>query len=145
MLLPLAGVPCCAGVGEDGGPCGVFAGSVTTANNGGFASVRTRNLEPPLDLSGGRGTGREVWNGAGCDAGAIGLAGVAGEAQGPRAPAGELSSLIRERFCLTRVAVTFSACLCCALIDTDSACRPAATKALPYLVQLERTSGVDSC
>ncbi|KAL4444961.1 hypothetical protein ABPG77_004011 [Micractinium sp. CCAP 211/92] len=43
------------GVGEDGGPCGVFAGSVTTANNGGFASVRTRNLEPPLDLSGYNG------------------------------------------------------------------------------------------
>lgn len=40
------------GAGEGGGPCGVFAGSVTTANNGGFASVRTRNLEPPLDLSG---------------------------------------------------------------------------------------------
>lgn len=44
-----------AGAGEGGGPCGVFAGSVTTANNGGFASVRTRNLEPPLDLSGGVG------------------------------------------------------------------------------------------
>ncbi|KAL4448009.1 hypothetical protein ABPG75_005228 [Micractinium tetrahymenae] len=43
------------GVGEDGGPCGVFAGSVTTANNGGFASVRTRNLDPPLDLSGYEG------------------------------------------------------------------------------------------
>eukprot|EP00887_Chlorella_sp_A99_P004628 scaffold4.g4628.t1 len=37
--------------GEDGGPVGVFDGSVTTANNGGFASVRTRNLDPPLDLS----------------------------------------------------------------------------------------------
>ncbi|ERN40858.1 complex I intermediate-associated protein 30 (CIA30) [Rubidibacter lacunae KORDI 51-2] len=29
-----------------------FAGEVSTANNGGFASVRTRNFEPPLDLSG---------------------------------------------------------------------------------------------
>jgi hypothetical protein len=39
------------GAGEDGGPAGVFAGNVTTANNGGFASVRCRNIEPPLDLS----------------------------------------------------------------------------------------------
>ena len=29
----------------------VFSGIVSTENNGGFASVRTRNLEPPLDLS----------------------------------------------------------------------------------------------
>ena len=29
----------------------VFSGIVSTDNNGGFASVRTRNLEPPLDLS----------------------------------------------------------------------------------------------
>lgn len=29
----------------------VFSGTVSTANSGGFASVRTRNLEPPLDLS----------------------------------------------------------------------------------------------
>lgn len=29
-----------------------FSGQVSTANNGGFASVRTRNLEPPIDLSG---------------------------------------------------------------------------------------------
>lgn len=43
------------GAGEDGGPCGVFGGNVTSANNGGFASVRTRNLEPPLDLSGADG------------------------------------------------------------------------------------------
>jgi hypothetical protein len=28
-----------------------FSGVVSTANSGGFASVRTRNLEPPLDLS----------------------------------------------------------------------------------------------
>lgn len=28
-----------------------FSGTVSTANSGGFASVRTRNLEPPLDLS----------------------------------------------------------------------------------------------
>ncbi|WP_071454804.1 CIA30 family protein [Gloeomargarita lithophora] len=32
-----------------------FEGMVTTQNNGGFASVRTRNLEPPLDLSGTTG------------------------------------------------------------------------------------------
>ncbi len=29
-----------------------FSGSVSTANSGGFASVRTRNFDPPLDLSG---------------------------------------------------------------------------------------------
>lgn len=29
-----------------------FSGTVSTANSGGFASVRTRNFEPPLDLSG---------------------------------------------------------------------------------------------
>lgn len=40
-----------SGAGEDGAPGGVFSGDVTTANNGGFASVRTRNIDPPLDLS----------------------------------------------------------------------------------------------
>ena len=30
----------------------VFSGNVSTENNGGFASVRTRNFEPPLNLSG---------------------------------------------------------------------------------------------
>ncbi|OKH22354.1 NADH:ubiquinone oxidoreductase [Hydrococcus rivularis NIES-593] len=29
----------------------IFSGNVSTANNGGFASVRTRNFNPPLDLS----------------------------------------------------------------------------------------------
>jgi uncharacterized protein YbjT (DUF2867 family) len=29
----------------------IFSGIVSTENNGGFASVRTRNFEPPLDLS----------------------------------------------------------------------------------------------
>lgn len=29
----------------------VFAGQVSTANSGGFASVRTRNFDPPIDLS----------------------------------------------------------------------------------------------
>ncbi|GAB4378405.1 MAG: hypothetical protein Kow00121_30150 [Elainellaceae cyanobacterium] len=29
-----------------------FAGNVSTANSGGFASVRTRDFQPPLDLSG---------------------------------------------------------------------------------------------
>jgi hypothetical protein len=33
----------------------LFIGSVSTANSGGFASVRTRNFTPPLDLSGYRG------------------------------------------------------------------------------------------
>jgi hypothetical protein len=45
----LAALPA-AGAGEAGGPAGVFSGTTTTANNGGFASVRTRNAEPPLDL-----------------------------------------------------------------------------------------------
>ncbi|MGA1603135.1 MAG: CIA30 family protein [Prochlorothrix sp.] len=31
---------------------GIFGGYVSTGNGGGFASVRTRNLTPPLDLSG---------------------------------------------------------------------------------------------
>ncbi|MBW4656111.1 MAG: CIA30 family protein [Kaiparowitsia implicata GSE-PSE-MK54-09C] len=31
---------------------GVFGGVVSTANSGGFASVRSRNIQPPLDLSG---------------------------------------------------------------------------------------------
>jgi len=31
--------------------CGVFSGNVTTANSGGFASVRTKNYDPKLDLS----------------------------------------------------------------------------------------------
>lgn len=30
---------------------GLFSGTVSTANSGGFTSVRTRNLNPPLDLS----------------------------------------------------------------------------------------------
>ena len=34
---------------------GRFAGNVSTANSGGFASVRTRNFEPPFDLSGWQG------------------------------------------------------------------------------------------
>ena len=29
----------------------IFSGNVSTDNNGGFASIRTRNFEPPLDLS----------------------------------------------------------------------------------------------
>ena len=37
--------------GEGGAPTAVFSGVVSTANNGGFASVRTRNFDPPLDLS----------------------------------------------------------------------------------------------
>ncbi|KAL6781703.1 hypothetical protein ACKKBF_B09115 [Auxenochlorella protothecoides x Auxenochlorella symbiontica] len=43
--------------GGEGGdrPAGVFSGEVTTANSGGFASVRTRNFEPALDLRGQTG------------------------------------------------------------------------------------------
>lgn len=37
--------------GEDGGPVGLFKGYVSTDNNGGFASIRSRNFEPVLDLS----------------------------------------------------------------------------------------------
>jgi hypothetical protein len=33
----------------------LFTGIVSTANSGGFASVRTRNFEPPLNLSGHQG------------------------------------------------------------------------------------------
>ena len=33
-----------------------FAGQVSTANSGGFASIRTRNLEPPLNLGQWQGT-----------------------------------------------------------------------------------------
>ncbi|MGF1570917.1 MAG: CIA30 family protein [Nodosilinea sp.] len=34
----------------------VFTGQVSTANSGGFASIRTRNLEPPLSLAQWQGT-----------------------------------------------------------------------------------------
>lgn len=37
--------------GEDGGPVGLFKGYVSTDNNGGFASIRSRNFEPVQDLS----------------------------------------------------------------------------------------------
>uniref|UniRef100_A0A0C9QM13 TSA: Wollemia nobilis Ref_Wollemi_Transcript_25367_2180 transcribed RNA sequence n=1 Tax=Wollemia nobilis TaxID=56998 RepID=A0A0C9QM13_9CONI len=37
--------------GEDGRPTGLFKGYVSTANNGGFASIRTKNFSPLLDLS----------------------------------------------------------------------------------------------
>lgn len=36
---------------EDGGPTGVFKGTVSTANNGGFTSIRTKNFLAPEDLS----------------------------------------------------------------------------------------------
>ncbi|KAL6206738.1 hypothetical protein ACLB2K_023985 [Fragaria x ananassa] len=36
---------------EDGGPTGLFKGVVSTANNGGFTSIRTKNLSTPEDLS----------------------------------------------------------------------------------------------
>ncbi|XP_021597294.1 protein HIGH CHLOROPHYLL FLUORESCENCE PHENOTYPE 173, chloroplastic isoform X2 [Manihot esculenta] len=37
--------------GENGGPTGIFRGVVSTANNGGFTSIRTRNFSTPEDLS----------------------------------------------------------------------------------------------
>ncbi|KAK9132171.1 hypothetical protein Scep_011699 [Stephania cephalantha] len=37
--------------GENGGPTGVFKGFVSTANNGGFSSIRTRNFSVPENLS----------------------------------------------------------------------------------------------
>ncbi|XP_043688662.1 protein HIGH CHLOROPHYLL FLUORESCENCE PHENOTYPE 173, chloroplastic isoform X3 [Telopea speciosissima] len=37
--------------GETGGPTGLFKGVVSTANNGGFTSIRTRNFIVPEDLS----------------------------------------------------------------------------------------------
>lgn len=39
---------------------GRFAGIVSTANSGGFASVRTRNFEPPFDLTGWQGIRLQV-------------------------------------------------------------------------------------
>jgi Complex I intermediate-associated protein 30 (CIA30) len=38
----------------------LFTGYVSEANSGGFASVRTRNFDPPLDLSGAAGLALEV-------------------------------------------------------------------------------------
>ncbi|KAK2975169.1 hypothetical protein RJ640_017382 [Escallonia rubra] len=37
--------------GENGGPAGIFRGVVSTANNGGFTSIRTKNFSVPEDLS----------------------------------------------------------------------------------------------
>ncbi|KAF2302983.1 hypothetical protein GH714_012293 [Hevea brasiliensis] len=37
--------------GENGGPTGIFKGVVSTANNGGFTSIRTRNFSTPENLS----------------------------------------------------------------------------------------------
>ncbi|KAF5738269.1 hypothetical protein HS088_TW13G01165 [Tripterygium wilfordii] len=37
--------------GENGGPTGLFKGVVSTANNGGFTSIRTKNFPVPEDLS----------------------------------------------------------------------------------------------
>ncbi|KAK6124178.1 hypothetical protein DH2020_042087 [Rehmannia glutinosa] len=37
--------------GENGRPTGIFRGVVSTANNGGFTSVRTKNFSTPEDLS----------------------------------------------------------------------------------------------
>ncbi|KAL3693896.1 hypothetical protein R1sor_007547 [Riccia sorocarpa] len=37
--------------GENGGPVGVFRGNVSTSNNGGFASIRTKNFTPAINLS----------------------------------------------------------------------------------------------
>ena len=43
------------GAGEDGGAALVFTGLVSTANNGGFASVRNRDWEPPKDATAASG------------------------------------------------------------------------------------------
>ncbi|XP_039048436.1 protein HIGH CHLOROPHYLL FLUORESCENCE PHENOTYPE 173, chloroplastic-like [Hibiscus syriacus] len=37
--------------GENGKPTGLFKGIVSTANNGGFSSIRTKNFSSPVDLS----------------------------------------------------------------------------------------------
>ncbi|KAG6557217.1 hypothetical protein Mapa_001144 [Marchantia paleacea] len=37
--------------GENGGPVGLFKGIVSTSNNGGFASIRTKNFSPVQNLS----------------------------------------------------------------------------------------------
>ncbi|KAJ7000100.1 protein HIGH CHLOROPHYLL FLUORESCENCE PHENOTYPE 173 [Populus alba x Populus x berolinensis] len=37
--------------GEKGGPAGLFKGIVSTTNNGGFTSIRTKNFSVPEDLS----------------------------------------------------------------------------------------------
>ncbi|XP_062095197.1 protein HIGH CHLOROPHYLL FLUORESCENCE PHENOTYPE 173, chloroplastic isoform X2 [Humulus lupulus] len=37
--------------GENGQPTGIFRGVVSTANNGGFSSIRTKNFSVPEDLS----------------------------------------------------------------------------------------------
>ncbi|NER81661.1 MAG: CIA30 family protein [Leptolyngbya sp. SIO1D8] len=43
---------------------GRFSGQVSTANSGGFASVRTRNFDPPFDLAAWQGV-RLMWRGDG--------------------------------------------------------------------------------
>ena len=52
------------GVSQSGirlsGDRAIFSGNVSTANNGGFASIRTRNLTPPLDLSAYQGIALRV-------------------------------------------------------------------------------------
>ena len=52
------------GVSQSGirliGDRALFSGNVSTANNGGFASVRTRNLSPPIDLSSYQGIALRV-------------------------------------------------------------------------------------
>ena len=45
-----SGLSLVQGAGEDGGAALVFRGVVSTENRGGFASVRSRNWEPALDL-----------------------------------------------------------------------------------------------
>ena len=52
------------GVSQSGirfvGDRAIFSGNVSTANNGGFASVRTRNLAPPINLSAYQGIALRV-------------------------------------------------------------------------------------
>lgn len=49
-----------AGAGEGGAAGGVFTGTLTEAGGGGFASVRTKNFVPPLDLSSAAGVALRV-------------------------------------------------------------------------------------
>ncbi|WP_017302962.1 CIA30 family protein [Spirulina subsalsa] len=46
-----SGIRCLVGEASRSEGRAIFAGNVSTANSGGFASVRNRNFDPPLDLS----------------------------------------------------------------------------------------------
>lgn len=50
-----SGLRLAQGAGETGGDALLFSGVVSTSNNGGFASVRNRDYDPPRDASGTAG------------------------------------------------------------------------------------------